>query len=336
MRFGFSEDQLQLTAAVRQLLDGELSPQVRGSAEAGARRGALWKALAEQGIFALLVPEEHDGLGLTELDAAGVLEELGRAAAPGPVAETAFIAPRLLAGSPEHLQALAAGQLAVAVTALPGGYAAHADVADLVIVLAEEEVRVVPGDAAGLAVQPQADQTRPLAAVPGGQGTVLATGADARELAAAARSYGAVATAAQLVGAAPRLLDDTIRYAGQRHQFGHPIGSFQAVKHQLADVAVAVAFARPLVHRACYSLCHRLPTSARDASAAKAAAADASELAARVALQMHGAIGYTEEAELQVWLKRVWALVPEWGDAHLHRQQVAAGLLDEPPLPRVP
>jgi alkylation response protein AidB-like acyl-CoA dehydrogenase len=335
MRFGFSEDQLQFTAAVRQLLDGELSPQVRGSAEAGARRGALWKALAEQGVFALLVPEEHDGLGLTELDAVGVLEELGRAAAPGPVAETLFIAPRLLSGSPEQLQALAAGQLVVAVTALPGGYAAHADVADLVLALAEEEARAVPGGA-GLGVQPQVDQTRPLAAVPGGQGTVLAAGAAARELVAAARNHGAVATAAQLVGAAARLLDDTIRYAGQRHQFGHPIGSFQAVKHQLANVAVAVEFARPLVHRACYSLCHRLPTSERDASAAKAAAADAAELAARVALQVHGAIGYTEEAELQVWLKRVWALVPEWGDAHLHRQQVAAGLLDEPPLPRVP
>jgi alkylation response protein AidB-like acyl-CoA dehydrogenase len=101
-------------------------------------------------------------------------------------------------------------------------------------------------------------------------------------------------------------------------------------------VAVAVAFARPLVHRACYSLCHRLPTAARDASAAKAAAADAAELAARVALQVHGAIGYTDEAELQVWLKRVWALVPEWGDAHLHRQRVAAALLDKPLLPRVP
>jgi alkylation response protein AidB-like acyl-CoA dehydrogenase len=132
------------------------------------------------------------------------------------------------------------------------------------------------------------------------------------------------------------MLDDTVRYAGQRHQFGHPIGSFQAVKHHLADVAVAVAFARPLVHRACYSLCHRLPTAGRDSSAAKAAAADAGELAARAALQVHGAIGYTEEAELQVWLKRVWALVPEWGDAHFHRQRVAAALLDEPALPRVP
>ena len=335
MRFGFSEDQLQLTAAVRQLLDGELSPQVRASSEASARRGALWKALAEQGVFALLVPEEHDGLGLTELDAAGVLEELGRAAAPGPVAETMFIAPRLLSGNPEQLQALAAGQLAVAVTALPGGYAAHADIADLVLALAEEEVRALPG-AAGPEMQPQVDPTRPLAAVPSGQGTILAAGAAAKELVAAARNYGAVAAAAQLVGAAARLLDDTIRYAGQRHQFGHPIGSFQAVKHKLADVAVAVAFARPLVHRACYSLCYRLPTAARDASAAKAAAADAAELAARVALQVHGAIGYTEEAELQVWLKRVWALVPEWGDAHLHRQQVATALLDEPLLPCTP
>ena len=335
MRFGFSEDQLQLTAAVRQLLEGELSPHIRGSAEASARRGALWKALADQGVFALLVPEEHDGLGLTELDAAGVLEELGWAAAPGPVAETALIAPRLLAGRPEQLQALAGGQLVVAVTALPGGYAAHADVADLVLALAEDEVRAVPGGS-GLTVQPQVDQTRPAAAVPGGQGTVLAAGATATELVAAARDYGAVATAAQLVGAAARMLDDTVRYAGQRHQFGHPIGSFQAVKHQLADVAVAVAFARPLVHRACYSLYHRLPSAARDASAAKAAAADAAELAVRVALQIHGAIGYTEEAELQVWLKRVWALVPEWGDGHFHRQRVAAALLDEPPLSRVP
>jgi alkylation response protein AidB-like acyl-CoA dehydrogenase len=335
MRFGFTDDQLQLTAAVRELLEGELSPQIRGSAEASARRGALWKALAEQGVFALLVPEEHDGLGLTELDAAGVLEELGWAAVPGPVAETAFIAPRLLAGRPEQLQALAAGQLVVTVTALPGGYAAHADVADLVLALADDEVRAVPGGP-GLAVQPQVDQTRPVAAVPGGQGTVLAAGGAAAELVAAARDYGAVATAAQLVGAAARMLDDTVRYAGQRHQFGHPIGSFQAVKHRLADVAVAVAFARPLVHRACYSLAERLPTAARDGSAAKAAAADAAELAARVALQVHGAIGYTEEAELQVWLKRVWSLVPEWGDAHLHRQRVAAALLDEPPLPRVP
>ncbi len=336
MRFGFTEDQVQLTAAVRQLLEGELSPQIRSSAEASARRGALWKALAEQGVFALLVSEEHDGLGLTELDAAGVLEELGWAAAPGPVAETAFIAPRLLAGRPEQLQALAAGQLVVAVTALPGGFAAHADVADLVLALDEDGVRAVPGGVSGLAVQAQVDQTRPLAAVPGGQGTVLADGAAAAELVAAARDYGAVATAAQLVGASARILDDTIRYAGQRHQFGHPIGSFQAVKHQLADVAVAVAFARPLVHRACYSLAERLPTVTRDASAAKAAAADAAEQAARAALQVHGAIGYTEEAELQVWLKRVWALVPEWGDAHLHRQRVAAALLDEPALPRVP
>jgi alkylation response protein AidB-like acyl-CoA dehydrogenase len=264
-----------------------------------------------------------------------VLEELGRAAAPGPVAETMFIAPRLLSGSPEQLQALAAGQLVVAVTALPGGYAAHADVADLVLALTGEEVRVMPGGA-DLEGQPQVDQTRPLAAVPGGQGSVLAAGDAARELVTVARNYGAVATAAQLVGAAARLLDDTIRYAGQRHQFGHPIGSFQAVKHMLADVAVTVAFARPLVHRACYSLRYQLPTAARDASAAKAAAADAAELAARVALQVHGAIGYTEEAELQVWLKRVWALVPEWGDAHLHRQRVATALLDEPLLPCTP
>ena len=130
----------------------------------------------------------------------------------------------------------------------------------------------------------------------------------------------ALAAGAQLCGIAQQLLDMAVGYARQRHQFGQPIGAFQAVKHQLADVALKLEFARPVVYRAAYSMD---PTHV---SMAKACASEAALLAARVALQVHGAIGYTWEHDLHLWLKRVWALGPAWGDAAWHRARVAASL----------
>ena len=98
MRFGFSDDQRELAGAVRDILSSELTADVRAAgAEASGRRGSVWKSLGEAGVFGLLVPEELDGLGMTELDAVLVLEELGRAAVPGPIAETAFVAAPFLA-----------------------------------------------------------------------------------------------------------------------------------------------------------------------------------------------------------------------------------------------
>src|ERR1700712_3378695 len=101
MRFGFTSDQRELAGAVRDILAAELTPSARAAApDAAGRRGSVWKALSEAGVFGLLVPEESGGLGLTELDAVLVLEELGRAAVPGPVAETAFVAAPLIAAEP--------------------------------------------------------------------------------------------------------------------------------------------------------------------------------------------------------------------------------------------
>ena len=102
-------------------------------------------------------------------------------------------------------------------------------------------------------------------------------------------------------------------YAKERHQFGRPIGSFQAVKHLLADARVALEFARPATYRAAWSLATAQPTLSHDASMAKAMASDAADLAARVALQVHGAIGYTWECDLHFFLKRTWALVAGLG-----------------------
>jgi len=134
-------------------------------------------------------------------------------------------------------------------------------------------------------------------------------------------------TAALLVGLAKRLTAMTVDYAKERQQFGQPIGGFQAVKHHLASTHLAIEFAAPAVYRAAWSLANDQPTVPRDVSMAKAMAGDAAEQAARVALQVHGAIGYTFESDLHLWMKRVWALSPAWGDAAFHRRRVADAVI---------
>jgi hypothetical protein len=143
---------------------------------------------------------------------------------------------------------------------------------------------------------------------------------------ALALDRGALGTAAVLVGLGQAMLDMTVGYVTERHQFGKPIGSFQAVKHHLADAALALELTRPAVWRAAWSLAHDEPTRPRDVSMAKAMASDTAQLVGRKALQCHGAIGYTVEADLHLYLKRAWALARAWGDAAHHTDRVAAAL----------
>jgi alkylation response protein AidB-like acyl-CoA dehydrogenase len=137
---------------------------------------------------------------------------------------------------------------------------------------------------------------------------------------------GAFGTAAVLIGLAQRMLDMTVAYVTEREQFGVPIGSFQAVKHHLADALKELAFARPAVYRAAHSLAIGADTRTRDVSMAKAMASDAAAFVGRQALQCHGAIGYTVEHDLQLYLKRTWALAAAWGDASWHRDRVARAI----------
>ena len=123
------------------------------------------------------------------------------------------------------------------------------------------------------------------------------------------------------------MLDLTVDYAKERQQFGVPIGSFQAVKHHLADARIAIEFARPLVYRAAWSVAEGDPESSIHVSMAKALASDAASLTARQALQCHGAIGYSYEYDLHLFMKRAWALVATWGDADWHRARVGRAIL---------
>ncbi len=133
----------------------------------------------------------------------------------------------------------------------------------------------------------------------------------------------ALGTAAQLVGLGQAMLNLSVAYVKERRQFGVPVGSFQAVKHHLANGLKQLSFARPAVYRAAYSVATAAETAARDVSMAKAMASDAASFVARVALQCHGAIGYTVEYDLHLWLKRTWALSRAWGDPSWHRERVA-------------
>jgi len=138
---------------------------------------------------------------------------------------------------------------------------------------------------------------------------------------------GALAAAAFLVGLSVRMIDVAAEYARQREQYGRPIGVNQAVKHLLADALLKVEFAKPAIYRAAWSVAVGEPSRARDVSMAKAFASDAAYRTSRSAMQVHGAIGYTWEADLQLWMKKAWALQRAWGDATFHRRRVAAAVL---------
>ncbi|GAA1900138.1 acyl-CoA dehydrogenase [Streptantibioticus ferralitis] len=346
MRLGPTADEELFARTVRALLERRCTPR---DVRAGFAR-KRWEELAETGVTGLLVSEEHGGLGLGAGALVAVAAAGGRACAPEPVVEAA-VAAALLAGvdadrAAKWLRELAAGTAVAAVRLPVGGPrtgggpgavpVAHAAYADLVLVVDGHALHVCPAADACIGPVAGVDPGRGLAHVDistlSGEPPVAL-----REWTVTRAGWlGAIGAAADLLGAARAMLELTVRYAGQREQFGRAIGSYQAVKHLLADVLIAVEFAHPVVLRAAYSFDHDLPSAGRDAAMAKVFASDAADLAARSCLQVHGAIGYTEECDLVLWLRRVWALSAAWGDAAHHRAAVAADLLGPAPAPPCP
>ncbi|HVX19925.1 MAG TPA: acyl-CoA dehydrogenase family protein [Acidimicrobiales bacterium] len=383
MRFAFTEQQMELRAAVRQVLDRECTvgdlrsiadnrtaPHHPGTHHPVGRSAERWAVLSEMGAPGLLVAEDHGGLGMTDVDLVGVLEEAGWASVPEPLAETAALAAPLLARAAEMapeggavreladrlLPQVASGELVATVGGVDpaaGGFAtttrpnpdvtqgtvctdrvAGAGRAGLFLLAWDApgngwRVHAVERSAADVVDTPSVDGTRDLGTVEwtAWPHTVIASGDAAADLVADLVDRTAVAYAAELLGLAARMTTMAADYAKDRNQFGKPIGSFQAVKHHLANARVALEFARPATYRAADSLARRLPDRSEHASMAKAMASDAADLAGRVALQVHGAIGYTWECDLQLFMKRAWALSAAGGDAATHRARVLAAAL---------
>lgn len=338
MEFNFTEDQLLLQETIRDFLAGECPVEfVRGMWETEPGRSPeFWAKLAAIGVPSLLVPESQGGLGMDEIDFVRVLVEVGRAALAEPVVSTAVVAAPLIrdCGSEklaaEWLPRIAAGEAIVAVAQPTSPLISDVHVADLVIARLGNALYALPAEAVRSTAQISNDPSQKLFTIEfdAAKELKIAEGSAANRLETAALDRGALACAAQQIGVCEQLIAMSVDYSSQRKQFGVPIGSFQAVKHQVANLKVALEYARSHVERAAHSVARDTATRSTDVSMAKISAGQAALDAAETSLQVHGALGYTWEQDLHVWMRRAWTLDLAWGETAWHRARLESALFE--------
>ena len=335
MHFAPTEQQEQFASNIASILEKECSSealQSAGETSSGCING-LWETLSETGLMGIAIPEKFGGLGMGSPDLIFILEEFGRSACSEPVAEHAAVAAPLIARwsqnemTKEILEESATGSRKLTVGAPMDERVVSVEKSDMILLSKENELHVVPTNEILHTPMTSIDpryKTSVIEWSPSPQ-TLISENPDAIE---DMTNRGALSTAAQAVGVAQKLLDMTVSYVSERKQFGKPVGTNQAVKHHCSNMAIEIEFARPLVQVASWAIDNeRSPTEnftvSGEVSAAKVLASEAVELACRLALQCHGAIGYTVEHDLQIWLKRGWILASTWGDALFHRRRLA-------------
>ncbi len=344
MDFTFSDDQVAFRDSVSRFLMTEAAPEMlREIWETDIGRSPeLRGKIAAQGLMGLSVPEAEGGLGLNDIDWALMTQELGYYAIPDSLGDTAYVAAGLLAGLPtEHplratwLPRIVDGTCRIAVGHPVNPYVADAHLADLLL-LAEATptglaLHAVAGDAVQQTSLRSIDASRRLAKVDWTPSplTLAADAPTGQRLWDETLERGALCVAGQLIGLAQRMLDLSVDYVAQRKQFGKPIGSFQAVKHHLSDVVTKIEFAKPVLYRAVHALATQGPHLAALVSHAKLVCADAAWIAARKGIHVHGAMGYTWEVDLQMFMKRAWVLDAAWGDRSFHQARMADFLLGD-------
>ncbi|WP_026209153.1 acyl-CoA dehydrogenase family protein [Catelliglobosispora koreensis] len=316
-------EQEQFRSSLHSLLAASDVPSIArawaaGSCEPGL---AMWRKLADLGVTALAIPAEYDGLEATATDLVIAFEELGHHAVPGPAIESVAVVPSLILSRLPETAADPAVARASDVASLASQWLPRFASGETLATLAwpphqpfavDAHIAALPfGGTPGETVA-SVDPTRHLSHI---ESEHFIGGRNDR-----AFDLGALACAAQLTGLGQAMLDLSVAYVQQRVQFGQPVGKFQAVKHHLADVRIALDFARPLVYSAAESL------APQDISAAKVAASAAAQLAARSGLQVHGAIAYTREYDFSLWLVKARALLPAWGTASWHRNRLLESL----------
>ncbi len=315
MDLTMNTDQRAMREALREILRETWPPErLRAAADAPAIDAASWATLAEVGVFGLLVPEHAGGMGLGLADAAILAEELGYSLAPGPVVPTilaAELVPDAITGK------------AIVTTV---------DTRDRVLVAEHvaSATHLVVVDDDGLFQYPTTDcvaepSNRPLdpltpmsvLTLPARSGERVGSARDAARW----RSAGTTLTAALQVGLAQGALDLAVRYAKERVQFGRAIGSFQAVKHLLAESLVKVDLARAAVLVAALSL------DDAEVSSAKVLADKAATEVGRCGIQVHGGMGFTWEVLAHLFVKRAWVLATAFGSADEHARRVADAII---------
>ena len=361
MNFDFSEDQRRLQEEVRKVLaDHSTSTNVRRVLDGEALYcAATWKALAEVGALGVAIPEAQGGAGMGLLELCLIAEEAGRALAAIPLLSSIYMAaetirragseaqqatwlPRLAAGeliaaamlAPASEQVLAgpaptldSDRLTATFNAVPDGMSAG-----LAVLLVGDAVVLLDLNADGVARNTQAsiDPTRPLARIRCDQAPVeVLTATGGAALAESVTDGAAVLLAFEQVGGAEAALYAARDYAQQRKAFGRLIGSFQAVKHKLADIYVALELARAHAYFGAWALATGADALPRAAAAARVAATEAYTLAAEESLHLHGGIGYTWEVDCHLHLRRARWIGQIIGSKFMWTDRLADSLIAE-------
>lgn len=333
MDFTFTEDQLLFREAIGRFLMTEAAPEklrdIWGTEQAPIDE--LLEKISAQGLSALSIPEANGGLEMGDVAWSLMTQELGYYAIPDQLANTAYVGAGLLCALPddlasknEYLNKICEGQLRAAIGHECSPLVADAELAEVLFMQNDDEVHLVLPENAEKTANPSIDSSRRLSQVKWQKSaqTCVASGEAGKKIWDTTFNRGALSIAGQLLGLAQRMLDLSVEYSLQRKQFGKEIGSFQAVKHQLADVAGKIEIAKPVLYRAARSLETLHPLSDIHVSQARNFCSDAAALAARHGIQVHGAMGYTWEVDLQMYMKRSWAINNTWGDSIFHHARV--------------
>ncbi len=333
MKFEFDDDHYaQRDAIGRYLADNAGAAALRRYWDQDSRDTTLWSGLAGLGVLSLTVTEAHGGAGMGLCDAALLIEELGRYAVPHPVAEAlGVVVPVLQRCGDEQMRSdwlpgIVRGNVMASIQDGWDGQAAWGAEAQLVLVAHDDGVSLCrPSPKTQRIADPADPARRPARLVRADEFARLEGAASVRLMRDCARTV----LAQFLLGLSSVTIARAVDYAKGREQFGRPIGSFQAVKHMLANAHVAVETARRATWHAAWCIDHDHAAAGEAAAIAKGSAAEAAVEASYAGLQVHGAIGYTWECDLHFWLKRIHALEGQFGGARALWRELADMTFDD-------
>lgn len=358
MEFGLNESQEILRESARKFFAGECpTAEVRRLMETETAFDVkLWAKLAEQGYTGIISPEEFGGVGLGIVELILLMEEAGRALLPGPFFSTVALAGSILNAvatseqKRKYLVPICRGEARATVALLEAAaswdpadsqmsavngklrgeklFVTDAAIANWIIVLTRNGVFLVDAKASGLRIVPMRgmDLTRKIYSVQFDDTPAERLGETSGV--SKALDVATVALAAELVGGMQRTLDLTVEYAKTRKQFGKPIGMFQAVQHQCADMYLETESSRSAVYYAAWALQENAPDAASAASIAKIYASDASRTVGNRGIQVHGGMGFTWENDIHLYYRRAKASETDLGDATFHRERLARLVID--------
>jgi alkylation response protein AidB-like acyl-CoA dehydrogenase len=358
MQFGLSESQQMLKDNARKFFAGECPmAEVRRLMEtATGYDAALWSKMVEQGYTGIIFPEEYDGVGLGAVELILLMEEAGRALLPGPLYSTVALAGTVLneMGTPEqkkrYLAPICRGEARATVAIVEAGgawnpvgasvasvggkisgeklFVPDAGAADFIVVVARDGVHVAEAKGPGVSIQAATamDATRKLCSVRFQNAAAEKLGNPAGL--ERALDIATAALAAEMVGGMQRTLDITVEYAKARKQFGKPIGMFQAVQHQCADMYLETESSRSAAYYAAWALAEKAADAAIAVSIAKMYASDAARTVGNRGIQVHGGMGFTWENDVHLYYRRAKGSETALGDATFHRERIARLVID--------